>query len=516
MPAGSREKGSLPAGSEYRRRIVVQLPPEGLPGGASSSAKKGAKKSASTDEEMPVVFGCEDPAGLSVNGWATYTRVQGGGLVANARAQAVVTPSLSRRRLLAEEKAKAKAKGAAGGKVEKEMATKWMERLMGETEQLVEVALGSVNEVITIMVQGAWRKDDLHSLPSAKGLETAEQAPKDRLLLRELASPTDARVQLLYSKLLTNIHETAARAARLGESLFQENHVDEKARPPSFFQVSIDLPGFGASADEIPIPQGITVPFIAEICMALGKQHAYGIIAHGTTCGALLICALERQSISSYLVLRDPDGVREGVPIHRVQHPTLVLSDSEKANAKIKATIKKLAYELQQLTVPKLKFDGASASKEMANAFVDMCRASSWMGAVSTDGTDSSAPLLTRLTGGVNAWKGTRVEYVEPMHSKIKRYWSRVRSAVRLGTFTEGGILAKIKSQIQKEENAEENAEEAEENGEGEGEGDVPSSQSSVPPVSFAPSDALQTPGINEPVQPFQLPEGNSNVKFHF
>ena len=52
--------------------------------------------------------------------------------------------------------------------------------------------------------------------------------------------------------------------------------------------------------------------------------------------------------------------------------------------------------------------------------------------------------------------------------------------------------------------------------GEGEGEGDVPSSQSSVPPVSFAPSDALQTPGINEPVQPFQLPEGNSNVKFHF
>ena len=95
--------------------------------------------------------------------------------MANARAQAVVTPSLSRRRLLAEEKAKAKAKGAAGGKVEKEMATKWMERLMGETEQLVEVALGSVNEVITIMVQGAWRKDDLHSLPSAKSLETAEQ-----------------------------------------------------------------------------------------------------------------------------------------------------------------------------------------------------------------------------------------------------------------------------------------------------------------------------------------------------
>jgi len=435
-----------PVGGAFFRRVLVQLPSSNLRGppvkrhekhehrgsrtggghGGEADGREHSRKAAPVLEleEKPVVFNCEED-GVTANGWAMYARPQGLG-ASFARAQASVHPAVSRRKMMAGDRASKKV-----GRDEKEMASKWIDRLANDSEQHVEERIGNVNAVVKALVEAAWHNDELANLPARRRAALAALGEKrsPELLIEDIANPTDARARTIFSDLCANIHANAAREAQLHESLFGNEQIDERSRPPAFFQVAIDLVNSndGKEGRIVPTPE-----FLTELIRTLGKNHAYGIIADAGTCAFVLAAVLEVPTVTSFLTFRDPQNIKESMPVHRIQHPTLVVS-SEKSSPKVKQAIKKLASELQQVTCPKVKLEGPGGAKELANAVVDMFRMSSWMGALSTDGCDDSAPLLTRLTGGINSWLGTRVEQQEPLKIRVARYWAKLRTAVRLG-----------------------------------------------------------------------------------
>ncbi|KAL3905286.1 MAG: hypothetical protein SGPRY_010964 [Prymnesium sp.] len=97
----------------------------------------------------------------------------------------------------------------------------------------------------------------------------------------------------------------------------------------------------------------------------------------------------------------------------------------------VKEAMKKLSAELQQVTTLRLK-GGEGGWDQMAQALLETFRQTSWAGALSSDGCSLSAHILSRLTGGVHSWNGTRVQQSDPLHVRAAKLWGKLRSGVRV------------------------------------------------------------------------------------
>lgn len=73
----------------------------------------------------------------------------------------------------------------------------------------------------------------------------------------------------------------------------------------------------------------------------------------------------------------------------------------------------------------------------VALQMIEFFRETSWAGCLASDGTDHDLPIITRLTGGINAWKGVAIKSEEKKSAKVraKHFWARLRIAFRLGCF---------------------------------------------------------------------------------
>ena len=392
-------------------------------------------------DDEPVVFTCEDD-GVTSNGWVLYHRVQGNTGGAATKAQANVQGVRSHKnRTQAEEKVTNEAK----------LARQWITRLAEDTDALVDAALGSLNAVLRCFLQGAWkglRLEELatgeaalealrHStqLPEAGNLQPNGQPDGELpMLLMDLAQAASPAMAQAYTATLDFIRSDPLRGQRLTE-LFNDRHGDDSARPSTFFQVAVDLPAFSLSAGGKAGPGSVLAGLLADLCMSLGKKHAYAIVAHGGACNAALQSVIESPSLSSFLVLRDPE-VKETLPLHSVLQPTLLLADTSPSTDKsppCHASARKLTAEMQQISWPRSRPE-VTEVKETAAMLVDFFQMNNWMGIMPTDGADESLALLTRLTGGLRAYKGTRVRSEQPMAVRVSNYWTKIRASVRLGT----------------------------------------------------------------------------------
>jgi len=123
---------------------------------------------------------------------------------------------------------------------------------------------------------------------------------------------------------------------------------------------------------------------------------------------AVFIALLQEPSLSSFLVLREPDTESIDVDsLHGILHPTLAPYDPDGPPALVRAT-RGLNQVLPQLTF--VKFSLASTptfyQKELATELMQFFRTNNWTGSLPSVGNSSKLALLTRLAGGMGAWKG--------------------------------------------------------------------------------------------------------------
>jgi len=114
--------------------------------------------------------------------------------------------------------------------------------------------------------------------------------------------------------------------------------------------------------------------------------------------------------LASFLILREPQtDTLEIDSLTGVLHPTLAPYDPDGPVAVVRAT-RSLNSVLPQLTF--VKFSLAAAPQfynvGLAREIMEFFRANNWRGAQATMGNSSKLALLTRLAGGMGAWRGDK------------------------------------------------------------------------------------------------------------
>jgi len=355
----------------FQRRIVVQLPPD-----VTSSSTKAIEHD---DGGAPLVFG--DDAGVS-SGWVTYLPGLSGG-----RAQGTI--HLSSR----------KVKEAMAALVSSGLAWKWAERLAEETEEAVDEAIGQVRDVQHELVCGATKLTPLREL--GKGAASDGSRKSKDLLLKSICNGMDPAIVETYETMVSMMH-ASSKSGGLSE-LFNEQ-TRAAAHPKNFYQVAIDLPGYGKTP---PMSGGFCSPkFLSEVVRALAKLHAFAIVACGQAASSLLKAVVEIPKLTSFIIVREP--LIENIDLetlHGILHPTLAVCDM---HSRLYPSVRQLSSVLPQITSPKfaLSTNPNFYQKEMASEMYKFMLDNGWHGSLPSTGNSMKLPLLTRLAGGIGAWKG--------------------------------------------------------------------------------------------------------------
>ena len=92
-------------------------------------------------------------------------------------------------------------------------------------------------------------------------------------------------------------------------SQWQDHSVDDndKAdlnRPKAFYQVAIDIPGFGSTPGP-PHDTFASAELLAEIVTSLGKEYAFAVVAFQQASSALLTALLAKPRLAAFVLLRE-------------------------------------------------------------------------------------------------------------------------------------------------------------------------------------------------------------------
>jgi len=152
----------------------------------------------------------------------------------------------------------------------------------------------------------------------------------------------------------------------------------------------------------------VNVKLLNEVIRSLAKQHAFAIVAYAQGAAAMLTALLANPKLTSFLVLREPDADSlDTDSLHGVLHPTLAPYDPDGPPTLVRAT-RSLNAVLPQLTFIKfsLSKNPQFYQRELAAEMMHYFRSNNWNGAMPTLGNSTMLALLTRLAGGMGAWRG--------------------------------------------------------------------------------------------------------------
>ena len=182
-------------------------------------------------------------------------------------------------------------------------------------------------------------------------------------------------------------------------------------RPKAFFLAAIDVPGFGQT-EGVPSNDFFGAKLLLEVIQSLGKAHAFAMIVYGQGAPVLLTALLRTPKLTSFVVLREADVSTIDIEsLHGILHPCFAPFDPDGLTSQVRSA-RNLNAVLSQITAPKFSLTKVPKyfQKEFATELIKFFRFHGWTGAQSSDGNSQKLPLLTRLAGGMNCWKGTGLE----------------------------------------------------------------------------------------------------------
>ena len=213
--------------ADFRRRIVVQLPPGMGGAGFADKSNKANEKKASTESVkggLPLIYNPEDNVS---SGWVKYNSGLNGG-----RAQGTV------------EQAQGGSK-KENGKVSDDsvlLSSKWMDRLSEDTDEMITDAIGHIRDVQTALVLGASKGVPISELPDRTAAEQAEKAAlsgepvKPMLMLRSVCSGIDPNITQMYGTMAQLVQESGM--TQLSELLESKDKINDDNRPKAIFQAA--------------------------------------------------------------------------------------------------------------------------------------------------------------------------------------------------------------------------------------------------------------------------------------
>uniref|UniRef100_A0A7S3AD25 Uncharacterized protein n=1 Tax=Haptolina ericina TaxID=156174 RepID=A0A7S3AD25_9EUKA len=299
-------------------------------------------------------------------------------------------------------------------------ASKWLDKMIDDTNDRVQELLGDVRDVQTALVKGASEgmplkeipfqvKDDHHGrfVPTEDDQYNMRQKMPPDIPMRMLEGicSADAKlVEKIYADLASIFKDPVVKKA-LG-SIMAERVRSDLDRPASFFQVAIDLPGFGATEDLLGKDELMSANFLKEVITSLSKEHAFAIVVETHAADALFQVLFEAPKITSFIAVRQPI-LEETEPerLTRIIHPVFVPWDPRTASAYVQ-TARKLNEFLPDGASLKVSLAKVPSfyNVELGTELVSFFAKHNWHGMMNSDGTSRKLPLLTRLDGGLSMW----------------------------------------------------------------------------------------------------------------
>ena len=233
-----------------------------------------------------------------------------------------------------------------------------------------------------------------------------------QLMLKSITEGIDNALKELYGEATTLI---AAQGGSLeGFMVGQDNSSDdaEKAdanRPRAFYQVAIDVAGFGNTGGST-LPSFADSEFLTEVITSLGKEYAFAIVAFQQAAISMLTNLLAKPRLCSFLLLREPliDDL-DIDRLHSMLHPTLIPWDPDGNLVHVK-TVRNLNSVLPQVSSHKVSLAANPKfyQADLARVMMEWFSSHEWHGAMAGFGDSQKLALLTRLAGGFDAWRGER------------------------------------------------------------------------------------------------------------
>eukprot|EP00966_Prymnesium_polylepis_P148522 3430897-Prymnesium_polylepis.2 len=266
---------------------------------------------------------------------------------------------------------------------------------------MVTAAIGLNRDVQHILIFGAAQSLAFATLPDE--FATAEGVPDQKLqqavgqnpqlLLRALCSGVDPTMATLYAEMVQLIALKGGSLEGFIVGMEQEANsaASDMNRPKAFFQVAIDVPGFGET--QVVAEGGNEKAFssaklLHEIIAALGKDYAFAIVAHSAGAANVLNAVLQMSGLSSFLVLREPiisDQLIDS--LHLILHPVLAPYDPDGATQQVR-TVRNLNTVLPQVSSPKISLAKAPKyfQQDLADDIFSFFESHEWHGAMAGHG----------------------------------------------------------------------------------------------------------------------------------
>jgi len=240
------------------------------------------------------------------------------------------------------------------------------------------------------------------------------EAPSLKLLsyslLQHAATCTDQSIVDVYSKMVGLVFN-APRATR--ERLLRQlpNTDSEPDLLDACFHVAVDLPGHGLSLAKEPTPARLLASshsfatWLLDVIRSLGKMSCLAIVAVEHSCSMVLKLLVDRPSICRAAILREPALLTtlDEKLLNQVLQPVLVLSGR---SHDYKHALH-VAQSLQQGHLVDVAGKGRQREHRAGTAIQEfLIECNQYAGSALPT---KKMPLLTRLAGGVNAWKGSRM-----------------------------------------------------------------------------------------------------------
>ena len=387
---------------DFSRRLVVQLPDKARKGGAQGGSSTKAVQDS-------VIFGLpgdpkekEGPGPVDVSGWLIYTsgaapkasvgsRAFGRAVLASeveetTRSVSGTEPGVGRlqdvqRRLTA----------AATGGVP-------ISRLLGaEAVEAVEaVEAGAPSPLqrkgsVEPPTPSPLRKASVEGSSFGQGRprKEAPEAP----LLQAIVADADPDFYSLYEEM---------SALLLDAPGGDVEQVD--LEPAGLFHVAIDCPGYGKTGGSNKSVKLQPASLIGEVIAALAKQYALALVGSSLGAAAVFSALLEQPSLASFIAVREPFG-QQIERYSSLLHPTVVVVDKEdrdraKIGRQLKGAMLHVTYD-ERSSRQEPRFEDA----RLAQLLLHSLRNNHWRGQMHGLGASTKLPLLTRLAGGIHAWR---------------------------------------------------------------------------------------------------------------
>ncbi|KOO53378.1 endcodes part of kinesin [Chrysochromulina tobinii] len=182
--------------------------------------------------------------------------------------------------------------------------------------------------------------------------------------------------------------------------------------PTDFYQVAIELPGFG-NITTYRKHRGAVVnaEFLEEVISALGKTFAYAVVCSAEAAAGVFAALVDHPHLCSFVVAVEPQ-VQSMEDLLCVFQPTLLISCKSapdkhgiQAPDPTAAAAAKTLMHVQHEERP-FKAGGRFVDEKLGALMVDFFKRRKWRGQLSGFGMSTRLPLLTRLAGGIKMWKG--------------------------------------------------------------------------------------------------------------